>query len=549
MISLRYQTIRPWCFLYVALPLWIFSVSWLNPLWGTVFSIFIALVVASVFFKKAVAAAENKRPENARLLTTDRDSTLTFSRGRLTALLIITVLVGAVWVWWSGIGGWFVQSSDFNARNAILHDLLSYDWPVIYGGEKGALVYYIGFWLPAACVGKLATLCTQDANTIFNIANAALYVWTLIGVCLTFLLLYFQVRANNLKRVALALLVFIFFSGMDIIGFTIKGDPISKLHIEWWTYTRFQYSSVTTTLFWVFNQTVISWVATLAMLQENKPRYFVFLGVMCLFNGPLPFVGFVVLALARGIQFWWQNRKLHKFYLRHLFSLPNLLSIVLLFPMVLSYFACNRATVVNGLVQVTNSKFKLDAATIRYYLLFIALEIVVYVAVLAWHNRKNVVFWITTAFLFVCPFIHVGSAADFCMRASIPGLVYLCICAIRFLIEKSEHLRKIPTLIAYGLLCITLLIGSITPGVEFARGIIRADQQHRLIQVKDSYKTLNNPTLSVQKVSNFVCPQYEGTAFFRYFAKGDFAPPSELGDETAANAPTMQDVLNEAKNH
>ena len=548
MITLRYQHIRPWCFAYVALPLWIFSISWLKPLWGILFSVLIALIVASVFFKKTVAAAEAKQPGNARPLKTDAELALTFPRGKLIALMIVTVLIGAVWVWWSGIGGWFVQSSDFNARNAVFRDLINYDWPVIYGGEKGALVYYIGFWLPAACVGKLAALLTQDTATVWSIANTALYVWTLIGVFLTFLLIFFQVRANSLKKVALALLVFLFFSGMDIIGFTIAEYPMSKLHLEWWTHTRFQYSSVTTTLFWVFNQTVITWVATLTMLQENKPRYFVFLGVMCLFCGPLPFAGYVVLALARGIQFWWQNRKLHKFYLTNLFSIPNLIGIFALFPMVLSYFACNRAAAVNGMVQVTNSKFKLDATTIRYYTLFIVLEILVYTLVLIYSNRKNLVFWVNTAFLLVCPFIHVGSAADFCMRASIPGLVYLCLCVIRYLFDHVDRLHKLPTLLGVGAICIVLTVGALTPGVELARGVIRADQKHQIIQVKDSYKTLNNTSLSVKKVSNFVCPQYEETLFFRVFAKGDYGQKSGASsDYDALQEPTMKDTLESRK--
>ena len=95
------------------------------------------------------------------------------------------------------------------------------------------------------------------------------------------------------------------------------------------------------------------------------------------------------------------------------------------------------------------------------------------------------------------------------------------------------------------MLCITLLIGSFTPGIEFARGVIRAKEQHKIVQVKDSYKTINNDTLSVEKVSNFVCPQYEKTLFFRYFAKGDYEPKPE--NYSAANAPTMQDALQDAK--
>ena len=540
MITLRYEKIRPLCFAYVALPLWIFSVSWLKPLWALLCSVLIMLLVLMTMIRhKEKKSLYTNVPEGAKLLVPDGYS-IPLSRWAIALI----ILLGAVWVWWSGIGGWFVQSSDFNARNAVFRDLINYDWPVIYGGEKGALVYYIGFWLPAAVIGKLTALLTSDAQTIWTVANTALYIWTLIGVYLTFLLVLLQVRAVSFKRVVVALFVFILFSGMDIIGFYKAGYPMSKMHLEWYTHTRFQYSSITTTLFWVFNQTVISWETTLAMLQEKKPHYFVFLGVMCLFNGPLPFAGFVVLALARGIQFTWQNRKKPAFFLRELFSIPNMISLFVLFPIVLTFFSCNRAVTTNGMVQVTNNKFHLDAETISYYILFIVLEVLLYLVVVAWHNRRNLVFWINAAFLLVCPFIHVGSAADFCMRASIPALVYLCMCVIRYLFDRASKLKKIWHVIPYGLLCCVLLVGAITPGVEFARGIQKADRMHTIILPCDSYKTLSNPSLTVKKVSNFVCPTYESTIFFRYFAKGNYTPES---DDAYQLAPTMQDILTDAK--
>ena len=106
MITLRYQHIRPWCFAYVALPLWIFSVSWLKPLWGFLFSVVIALLVAVTFFKNPLFRFGHvEQPEGALPLTSDDDNVLTFSRGKFAAMLTVVVLLGAVWVWWSGIGG------------------------------------------------------------------------------------------------------------------------------------------------------------------------------------------------------------------------------------------------------------------------------------------------------------------------------------------------------------------------------------------------------------------------------------------------------------
>ena len=60
--------------------------------------------------------------------------------------------------------------------------------------------------------------------------------------------------------------IMIFFSGLDIIGCFIQEwnfqSFASILHLEWWL-EGFQFSSNTTCLFWVYNQAVPAWIATL----------------------------------------------------------------------------------------------------------------------------------------------------------------------------------------------------------------------------------------------------------------------------------------------
>jgi len=65
------------------------------------------------------------------------------------------------WVLLSGIGKYVYQNTDHYARNGIFETLVNIDWPVIkcYETENGmvyrGLVYYIGFWLPSAVIGKI----------------------------------------------------------------------------------------------------------------------------------------------------------------------------------------------------------------------------------------------------------------------------------------------------------------------------------------------------------------------------------------------------------
>ncbi|WP_027205180.1 hypothetical protein [Butyrivibrio fibrisolvens] len=79
----------------------------------------------------------------------------------------------------SGIGGFVWQRTDFHARNALLHDLIDYSWPVIYESGSG-LVYYLTFFLIPALVGKVLG---------FKAAEVVLYIISVAGVIIVFLLL------------------------------------------------------------------------------------------------------------------------------------------------------------------------------------------------------------------------------------------------------------------------------------------------------------------------------------------------------------------------
>ena len=103
-------------------------------------------------------------------------------------LIKIFFIIGvlAIWVYYSGIGGFVFQNIDHTARNSIFNMLVQYKWPVKsselltnYEGETGyfGLIYYIGFWLPAAIIGKLFGLL---------IGYYFQAVWALLGLVLVY---------------------------------------------------------------------------------------------------------------------------------------------------------------------------------------------------------------------------------------------------------------------------------------------------------------------------------------------------------------------------
>ncbi len=110
--------------------------------------------------------------------------------------LIVGLVILGFWVFLSGIGGFAFQNQDHFARNAIFKDLINFNWPVYYPesenlltNSSNALIYYVGYWLPAALFGKLFG---------WQVANIVLFIWTLLGVFLTAALIKERIKSTLL---------------------------------------------------------------------------------------------------------------------------------------------------------------------------------------------------------------------------------------------------------------------------------------------------------------------------------------------------------------
>ncbi len=120
--------------------------------------------------------------------------------------LVIVFLAALVLLGISGVGGYGYQDGDWAKHNAVFKSLVERPWPVVYrisSRDSVPLVYYIAFYLPAAYVGKLGG---------WTMANHALFLWALLGLVLA--MLWFVALARRASR----LLLFILFSGLDIVG-------------------------------------------------------------------------------------------------------------------------------------------------------------------------------------------------------------------------------------------------------------------------------------------------------------------------------------------
>ena len=148
------------------------------------------------------------------------------------------------------------------------------------------------------------------------------------------------------------------------------------------------------------------------------------------------------------------------------------------------------------------------------------LEAGVYLMLLFIQYKKDLMYYIVFISLILCPFIKVGYKADFCMRASIPALLILAIMIIKFLFNENNFKKY---KIIYIVLCLCLILGSVTPIIEFARGIDDVVKNKSVFRSADNLKTLEgNIGYDMDgnfHNGNFVTIYPEDKSFFKYLAK------------------------------
>lgn len=475
-------------YIYLAIPLLLFLMTYLNLPIG-ILAVAALLMILTVNLKKK--------------------SLLSFEIPK--KVLFITVLVSFVWVYLSGIGGTFYQNSDFHLRNALLRDLINYASPVTYDNGS-VLVYYMGFILPAAYFGKLMILLGAGADLAFKLASIFNALWCVVGLCLVSIQLFLKIKVSGWQFYVI-LLTLIFFSGLDVLHIKTQ---VSML--EWWAFP-IQYSSNTTLLFWVFNQTITTWLIVLLFLQKPFDiKNYAYWGILCFFYAPMPFVGlslyFVGLAFYNLIKCIRLNKVL--IFFRRVFSTQNVLSLIVLFPIIYFYYKSN--------AMVSHSALTFRGMNADFFLT----EAGFYLFVLLAKNYKNPLYIITFVSLFVFPFVQFGGTPDLCMRGSIPALFTLMFLILQFLFDK-EASKILKTL----LVCL-LIAGSVTPLLEFQRGIYATFHKGEEDYFKDRIGTLNNRikqpckderTGVNDKVENWAnyCNygsiNPKATIFFKYFGK------------------------------
>lgn len=465
--------------------------------------------------------------------------------------LLLTVACALLWTFLSGIGGYFYQNEDHYGRNAIFHDLLDHSWPVYFDDTPYALNYYVAYWILPALIAK-AVAFFLGAGWLWPTANAALFVQTVWFLLIIFLLLLETTQlpcANKHERltskafgghlygtlaVCLCLLVFVLFSGMDALLAPFNAEAW-RHQIEWWAQC-YQYSSHTTCLFWVYNQAVPAWLATMLLL--SRPRdvgSFALIGLAALPFSPLPLVGMMIyfagMALCLFARAARRNgiRRGVRTLVSSCLTARNLFAIAGLAPVFCLYFMANAASGSAPLrFEPYVYAYGLPLALLRYAL-FALVEFGCLSLAMGSRFARDPMFWLTQLLLLLAPLFKIGYNMDFSMRASIPGLTTLCVYAIRFLLEalpgKGEK-RAMPggSRFSACALALLLLLGSITPLMEFERGIYKVREAGTIFLSADPFGTVLHPDADTD---NFICRDVYSAPFYRYVARERPQPPKE----------------------
>ena len=499
------QKLRRISMVYLGLPVLIFILGFLR--W------YIALPAACCLLMGFLYACRNNEGKHA-------IKEIVLSRSQLLGLVFVVLL----WTWLGGLNGLFYQSADWPWRNAIYHDLVKYRWPVVYPEKDSALVYYIGFWLPPALPAKLAGLLTGSEEIAWRVAQAALWLWSCLGIMLTALTLMFYVNAGSPAKQWGALLIFMLFSGMDILGSIYDGtihEVLSPegLHMERITWEGRQFSSITTCLYWVFNQSIVSWLATICFLSEKDSRNYLFIGVCCLCCGPLPFVGLVVLMFVRALSSGVRHIRSGNAgkHLKVAFSPANIVLLLTILP-VLGAFYLNNIAVATSAPSIEKPTLweELDFYLSRRLGALLLIDAGVYCALLWKRHFRNPLFYGVAAAMVILPFFRVGGGQDFCMRATIPVLFTLMVWCAEYLISELPQFRQRrlfeKCLLISLLIC--LLIGTCTPLMEMFRSIYNVVCEKTIRLAKDPFKSIG----VLEQAANFTSPDYRESFFFKYLS-------------------------------
>lgn len=401
---------------YLYLPVIVFMLTWLNPFLGYPEAIIICYLVWRFSY--------------------NRDNTKISFR-RIWFALIIAIVILFSWALLSGLGGFFLQSFDWQKHNVLINDLINKPWPVHYNfeGHDGVISYYIGEYILPAAIGKIAG---------FNSSQLFLLVWIVLGLILLVISIYKWI--NRQSSWAIIAITF------SLIMFSTFIYPLSGIFATWapakytimgemgeWFNNAFmaQYTSNISLLRFVFPQ-FVPVALSVSIWLRNLSHYKVWgiiLAPIVLYS-TFAFIGLAALMFLILITDCF--KKANQVNWREVLSIENIFAIAVMASLLL-YIACN-------IIQPKPSNEAMHFAFANVWghkLAFLTLQgsWLIWILLLLKYERKNPLIYASSFVLFVLPFFKFGAANDLVMRVSIPALLIINFLVIKNIIQwwNKDH--------------------------------------------------------------------------------------------------------------
>lgn len=420
-IKLRMQLVYKALYFYLTLPVFLFFIFWYQPY----FSLPLCALLILPFF-----------------VAFKTQDILAFDRMDLKNLLISLGLIVFI-VLASGVAadfGFGFQFGDYAKHNAVLKDLITHEWPVTYAQDSnypGLFVYYIGYYLPAAVVGK---------GTNFFYAMAFQTLWNVIGMVFMALLLFHLFQKKSWKIVFL----FFFLSGLDIVGYLLlRSSMPGNTNLE-----RFlpdipllSYNWPLGAIFWVPQHAFPALLVPLVMMDNQKrgsSDFLWFLPASLCFS---PFVLIGLLPFAAYGFFAALRRE------KPLIPLRNALISGVLCIFVGMFFLLNQNQGELTLVFKASRIFELWPQLV----LFALLEFGFFFLVMGKRTLRQPIAILTLAVLIFFMFPSYGIWNDLGMRATLPAITFVLLLVIDFFLHQDTTALAKRTMLV--LLCIGLFTG------------------------------------------------------------------------------------------
>lgn len=450
--------------LYVFLPCLLFCMGWLKPLFAVPASlILIAGVYASIRSLNSSQDEEDQRPVEPQ------------NRAALGIKYVAIAALVAFVVAHSGIGGYSFQVPDYAMKhNAFMKDFIEYPWPLGY--EKtgpddcpGPLVTYIAFYLPSAFVGKLLG---------WNAANFFSVVWAIVGLYLTVMWFLRLVGKVSVRYT----LLFLFFGGLDIIGWVVLNDDF------------FPIARHGTLDYWVGYGTAADPAVDVVL---NGVKWFYFSNMSFLYQGCHHiFPGSIIVLMianhairrrsVESLIFLWAATPLGSVFVaigivpyvvvslattrcRNLFTFQNVVAAPVLLLISGLFFLSNNAAYPHGWLW----KYQDLTASWIFLMLFCLVEFGAYVAACPAHltnpgtRPAKVWWWTAIACLALLPFYRLGRYSDLTAKGALPSLLMLQV----YLISTIHNATTKTERNAVRLLVLLLIIGTVSSLNAFTRGL------------------------------------------------------------------------------